>query len=165
MADKNKVHASPILRKKSPLQEFKDNVLGTPLTVLPTTKLPTKQIILRRFFGIKQSKKLKTNNSNFSDRETADLIIKELIPIWQKAALPIIREDKIKSHILKQVYNLQSKLKCWKSYGEGSSQVETYKLSIQALFDISVTTSLHQRPTKTGKRTFSFISIKRRYLK
>ena len=42
------------LRKKSPLQKLKDNLVGPPSSTLPICRLPTVQTLLARILGIRQ---------------------------------------------------------------------------------------------------------------
>ena len=158
MADKTSPHASVLspnsksnLRTKTAIQKFKESVIGCPVTCLPNSKLPTKKIILSRYYGIKQERNLRNGNKNFTDKEAADLLVQELVPIWEKAALPTIRIDKIKAKILKLVKDFDLKLKNWSRFD--GDQTEDYRLSLLNLFDIAVSNlkTVLQSTSKTNK--------------
>ena len=128
------------LRKKSPLQKLKDNLVGPPSSTLPICRLPTVQTLLARILGIRQKLELEGKRTNtIPNTSIADMLVTEIIDIWERAAIPVIRKDKIKAKLLKIINEFELKIiNCKRdNLHENPEKLDTYKQSIKQLFDIA----------------------------
>ena len=113
--------------------------LGTPSTIIPLTKLPTKKVVLCRFTGMREACDL--NNDNLSNKEIVKLLCEEILNIWNNAALPTIRKDKAIVKLTKLVENFHSVFKHWEKYETvlfQQNKLKEYAPKLEELFDISV---------------------------
>ena len=127
-------------RKKSPLQKLKDNLVGPPSSTLPICRLPTVQTLLARILGIRQKLELEGKHTNtIPNTSIADMLVTEIIDIWERAAIPVIRKDKIKAKLLKIINEFELKIiNCKRdNLHENPEKLDTYKQSIKQLFDIA----------------------------
>lgn len=82
---------------------------GPTLSTVPPSTLLTRQQVLCRILGLCQDNQLK--NIRFQIKTLASTVSSELIAIWEKAAFPTIRIDKIISKLLNTYDELKKKLK------------------------------------------------------
>ena len=94
---------------------------------------------------------LRNGNVRFPDKEAVDLLLQEVVPIWEKAAIPTMRIDTVKAKILKLIKDFDQKLKHWSRFDE--EQIEDYRISLLNLFDIAVPNleTVLQSSSKTNK--------------
>merc|ERR1711951_150554 len=123
-----------MLRNKSERQCFLNQILGKPINVLPSSKLPTKKTVLLRFLGKQQEYNL-DNKRNISRRCIAADIVSEIDNLWEKAALPFIRKDHQITSVLKLVDEYDSKLKNISRFMKEPSKLELYIQTLDQLFD------------------------------
>ena len=137
MADlKSKPHGAPkkTLRNKSEISKFKTFLVGTPALHLSSHKLPTKANILARYLGLRQEYEL-NGKPKEPVKNIANVLLTELFCIWNKAAIPCIRQDKGLEKVLKLISEFDSFLKHW---SEGKDEkVENFKTCLQHLFDLA----------------------------
>ncbi len=89
---------------------------------IPTQRLPTNRVVLQRFDMLRDSMTNKTSTHEF-----AELLYLEIIPIWQKANIPVV----VKKHC---VWRIEELIKSWRNKNcrkmiEGSkNEIEYTKL-------------------------------------
>ena len=89
---------------------------------------------MARTLGIRQDFEFK-GDDQVSVKMIADLLATEIIFIWERAAIPVIRKDKIKEKILKCIQEFELKLKNWKRHEENPEKLNTNRQSIVQLID------------------------------
>ena len=136
MATKMAPHGASIkLRNKSGVHKFKISVVGQPLSSLTTLKLPNKKNILARYLGFRHEFELIKKKE--SVKSISNLIVKELLIIWENASLPCIRYDKVLEKTTYLISEFENVLKSWKRYEDSPDKLETYRKSLLALHDIA----------------------------
>lgn len=141
MADsENQAHAATKkqLRNKTEVHKFKVSLVGSPSSTLSASKLPTRQHILARYLGIRQEFELNEKKKE-SVKNISNIIVQELLIIWGKAALPVIRNDKVLNKMINLISEFENVLKHWKRFVESPDKLETYRKSLLALFDLAPT--------------------------
>ena len=139
-----------MLRNKSERQCFLNQILGKPINVLPSSKLPTKKTVLLRFLGKQQEYNL-DNKRNISRRCIAADIVSEIDNLWEKAALPFIRKDHQITSVFKLVDEYDSKLKNISRFMKEPSKLELYIQTLDQLFDIAPS-KIYEILKSTSKR-------------
>jgi hypothetical protein len=135
------------LRPKEGPQAFKDKIIGKPIDLIPTTKLPVRRLILQRAHALRaeSTDNMKTFSSpEKSDKTIAKVIAQEVHSIWQRAAIPCRRIDKVQELIFKSLNEVSSLMKRWSSYTEDKDPLKSFIQSLDKLFDVSPTDLHHQ---------------------
>jgi hypothetical protein len=135
------------LRPKEGPQAFKDKIICKPIDLIPTTKLPVRRMILQRARALRaeSTDNMKTFSSpEKSDKTIAKIIAQEVHSIWQRAAIPCSRIDKVQELIFKSLNKVSSLMKRWSSYTEDKDPLKSFIQSLDKLFDVSPTDLHHQ---------------------
>ena len=151
MSSKKQSKQKAHLRPKEGPEAFKDRIIGKPIDFISTSKLPLKHVILQRARGLRSqstaNKELGLSSRDMSDKEIAKIIATELLQIWERAAIPCIRIDKIQGLVLKSLQELSSVMKNWSLYEDGKecySAFNSFVTSLDKLFDISPSDMYHK---------------------
>lgn len=142
----------PKLRNKSKQHEFRDNLIGGSMECIPTSKIPTKRLILQRARYLRDESTLNreiSTSGDISDKEIADTVAAEVHLIWNKALLPCVRKDNIAIQVKKIMDELRALMKNWARLKPESKQLQSYSSSLDHLFDVSHT-DLHYRLSISG---------------
>ena len=111
---------------------LKDKVIGHSIERLSTCRLPSKRDVMQRWrhLSAEDTGTLSVSRSNAS---IASDIAEEVLGIWERAAIPTIRFDKIKERV-------QKTLTSWNNIRrlqESHSKCITFSSSIDQLFNIA----------------------------
>jgi hypothetical protein len=130
----------PKVRPKEGPDVFKDKIIGKPIDFIPTTRLPTKRLVLQRARALRAEStenKERFSSPDKSDKDIAQTVAVEIQSLWQRAAIPCRRVDKVKELVLKAMCELSLLMKSWSHYTEDQDLPQTFILSLDKLFDVS----------------------------
>ena len=87
----------PSLRVRNNTEAIKDDIIGEPLSRIPSSKLPTRRLVYHRWRALRLESQM--NGTSVSNREIACQIAQEIQDIWTMAHIPTRRNDRIKDKI------------------------------------------------------------------
>lgn len=122
-------------------------LVGIGLEALNQEKLPTSREVLQLYFFFV--------NINKNKQEAANSAVAAIISLWRKTGLPFHEKTDVKNRLNKLV-NLHSSLMKNSKYN-GTSQVRKrneFEISINNLFDISITRRLNHETIRAEKLHF-----------
>ncbi len=138
------------LRPKEGPEAFKDRVIGKPIDFIPRKKLPVRRLILQRVRSLRaqsNSDKEALLKPDKTANEIARIITLEITEIWERAAIPCRRVDKVQKLVQKCISELSSLMKNWSIHDEGRDPLQSYMSSLDKLFDISPADLYHKLKT------------------
>ena len=141
-----KQKGAPKLRPKLGPEVFKDQIIGKPIDSLTSSKLPTKRVILQRVRGLHTRSEIACP---MTDKDIVKQLATEIQNIWERAAIPCRRIDKIQECVSKAITEVSSLMKNWSRYEEGREPFKSFVTSLDKLFDISVK-DLYQKLSSSG---------------
>ena len=127
----------PKVRTLSQVELLKDEVLGKPIERIPTSKLPTKSLIYRKWRALHKDGHLQ--NAKITNSGIAECITKEVLFIWQTASIPHIREDKVKSKVLKMIEEFIGLMRHAQRLSTEKDPLRSFVQNIENIFDIAPT--------------------------
>jgi hypothetical protein len=144
--------SKPKLLPNNGPEAFKDKIIGKSIDLIPTSKLPVRRLVLQRARALRaESTKNKELSSpgDISDKAIAKVIAHEIQLIWQRAAIPCRRVDKVQELVLKSMNDVSVLMKHWSRYTENKDPLQSFIISLDKLFDVS-STGLHHMLLTSG---------------
>ena len=115
------------------VHDFYDTHIGKPLDMLPESKLPTKQNILRRIRSLQQQNSLE-ESGNVGRKQIVKTVGSEVINIWERADTDYIRRDKIAEKLHKLLGELDKLVKHWDRLKPDRDPLLCFKADFGKLF-------------------------------
>lgn len=138
----------PKLRPHNQMNSLKDDILGKPIDLLPTTKLPVRRLIYQRWRALCKDSAL--SEKRVDNNTIAGTIAKEVVFIWEIAHIPHIREDKIKNRLVDMIEELRNIMKFGTRLSSEKEPLFSFIKGLDQLFDIAPI-DIKQKLAASGK--------------